>query len=72
MLHAGIEALFGRNRDHHRKRHLFHLRRRNDNHKEEIDELAKFFRINQIQKKINSWYKFCFCCNARLAFNNGR
>jgi hypothetical protein len=43
MLQAGIEALFGRNRDHHRKRHLFHLRRRNDNHKEEVDELAKLF-----------------------------
>ena len=43
MLHAGIEALFGRNRDHHRKRHLFRLRRRSDNHKEEADELAKLF-----------------------------
>jgi len=43
MLHAGIEALFGRNRDHHRKRRLFHLRRNHDNHKEEADELANLF-----------------------------
>jgi len=43
MLQAGIEALFGRNRDHHRKRHLFRLRRRDNNHKEEVDELAKLF-----------------------------
>jgi serine/threonine protein phosphatase PrpC len=43
MLQAGIEALFGRNRDHHRKRHLFRLRRRQNNHKEEVDELASLF-----------------------------
>lgn len=43
MLHAGIEALFGRNRDHHRKRSLFRLLRRHDNHKDEPDELAGFF-----------------------------
>ncbi|CAF4039427.1 unnamed protein product [Rotaria sp. Silwood2] len=43
MLHAGIEALFGRNRDHHKKRHLFRLRRHQKNHKEETDELAKLF-----------------------------
>ncbi|CAF0764615.1 unnamed protein product [Adineta steineri] len=44
MLHAGIEALFGRSRDHHRKRHLFSLRRRHNDHKqEEDDELAKLF-----------------------------
>lgn len=47
MLHAGIEALFGRNRDGHRTRHIFHLRRRHHNHdnthKDERDELAKFF-----------------------------
>jgi hypothetical protein len=43
MLHAGIEALFGRNRDHHRKRHLFRLRRRQHDNKEETDELAKLF-----------------------------
>lgn len=42
MLH-GIEALFGRNRDHHRKRHLFSLRRKHNNHKEETDELANLF-----------------------------
>jgi serine/threonine protein phosphatase PrpC len=51
MLH-GIEALFGRNRDHHRKRRLFSLRRREHNNnnssqsnhnKEETDELAKLF-----------------------------
>jgi hypothetical protein len=43
MLYAGIEALFGRNRDHHRKRTLFSLRRRHNNHKEEVDELANLF-----------------------------
>ena len=43
MLHAGIEALFGRNRDHHRKRSLFRLLRRHDSHKDEPDELASFF-----------------------------
>ncbi|CAF1419608.1 unnamed protein product [Rotaria magnacalcarata] len=43
MLHAGIEALFGRNRDHHRKRHLFHFGRQHNNQKEEADELAKLF-----------------------------
>jgi len=42
MLQAGIEALFGGNRDHHRKRHLFR-RRPHNNHKEETDELAKLF-----------------------------
>jgi hypothetical protein len=41
MLHAGIEALFGRNRDGHRTKHIFHLRRRHN--KDEPDELAKFF-----------------------------
>ncbi len=44
MLHAGIEALFGRNRDHHRKRHLFRLRRRPSNsHK---DESAAFLAVS--------------------------
>ena len=43
MLHAGIEALFGRNRDHHRKRHLFRLRRNHHNHKDEADEFAALF-----------------------------
>lgn len=43
ILHAGIEALFGRNRDHHRKRSLFRLLRRHDDHKEETDELASCF-----------------------------
>ncbi|CAF2378091.1 unnamed protein product [Rotaria sp. Silwood2] len=47
MLHAGIEALFGRNRDGHRTRHIFHFRRHHHNHdsdhKNEHDELAKFF-----------------------------
>lgn len=42
MLH-GIEALFGRSRDHHRKKVLFHLRRKQNNHNEETDELAKLF-----------------------------
>ncbi len=42
MLTAGIEAFFGRNHDHHRKKHLFR-RRRSINHKEEADELAKLF-----------------------------
>ncbi|CAF1225118.1 unnamed protein product [Rotaria magnacalcarata] len=45
MLHAGIEALFGRNRDGHRTRHIFHLRRRHHNHdhKDEHYDLSKFF-----------------------------
>ncbi|CAF0767170.1 unnamed protein product [Rotaria sp. Silwood1] len=43
MFHAGLEALFGRNRDHHKKRHLFRLRRHRNNRKEEADELAKLF-----------------------------
>ncbi|CAF1048137.1 unnamed protein product [Rotaria sordida] len=47
MLQAGIEALFGRNRDGHRTRRIFHFRRRHhnhdSNHKNEHDELAKFF-----------------------------
>lgn len=47
MLHAGIDALFGRNRDGHRTKHTFHLRRRhqshNSNNKDEHNELAKFF-----------------------------
>ncbi|CAF1277877.1 unnamed protein product [Adineta ricciae] len=46
MLHTGIEALFGRNRDGHRTRHIFHLRRHHHaqhEHKEEQDHLAKFF-----------------------------
>ena len=43
MLHAGIEALFGRNRDHHRKRHLFSRRRRSDTSKDETDDLEKLF-----------------------------
>jgi len=42
MLYAGIEALFGRNRDHHRKRHAFG-RHRHNNYKEQTDELAKLF-----------------------------
>ena len=37
MLHAGIEALFGRNRD---GKHRFRFRRRQ---KDEQDEFAKFF-----------------------------
>ncbi|CAF1005926.1 unnamed protein product [Adineta ricciae] len=47
MLHAGIEALFGRNRDHHRKRHLFRLRRHHHSHKDEADELANLFSTMQ-------------------------
>ncbi|CAF3391831.1 unnamed protein product [Rotaria sp. Silwood1] len=47
MLHAGIEALFGRNRDGHRIRHIFHFHRRHHNHvsdhKDEHNELAKYF-----------------------------
>jgi hypothetical protein len=43
MLHAGIEALFGRNRDGHRTKHIFHLRRRHHTQKDEHDELAKYF-----------------------------
>jgi hypothetical protein len=43
MLHAGIEALFGRNRDGHRTKHIFHLHRRNQNNKNEHDEIEKFF-----------------------------
>jgi hypothetical protein len=43
MLHAGIEALFGRNKDHHRKRHLFRIRRHQHNPKDETDELANLF-----------------------------
>lgn len=43
MLHAGIEALFGRNRTSHKQRHLFRLRRRHRHHEENFDELAKFF-----------------------------
>lgn len=43
MLHAGIEALFGRSRDHHRKRHLFSLLRRHNNHKDEDEEIANLF-----------------------------
>jgi hypothetical protein len=41
MLNAGIEALFGRNRDGQRSKHRVFFRRRN--HKDEQDELAKFF-----------------------------
>lgn len=43
MLHAGIEALFGRNRDNNRRRHTFNLGRRNKNTKDEHDELKKYF-----------------------------
>ncbi|CAF0906850.1 unnamed protein product [Adineta steineri] len=50
MLHAGIEALFGRNRDGHRTRHIFHLRRHHhhqqqhqQHQKDEHDHIAKFF-----------------------------
>lgn len=43
MLHAGIEALFGRNRDHHRKRHLFGHRRNHPTHKDEADDFAALF-----------------------------
>ena len=61
MIHA-VEALFGRNRDHHRKRHLFRLRRRqNDNHKEEADELAKLFCDKpQTEKQFASGTNFGF------------
>ena len=49
MLHAGIEALFGRNRDGQRTKRIFNLRRRQQN--PENDELAKFFLDKpQIQK----------------------
>jgi len=51
MLHAGIEALFGRNRDHHRKRHYFR-RRRENNHKEEADELASLFLTKPNTEKV--------------------
>lgn len=46
MLQAGIEALFGRNRDHHRKRHYFRRVRRHQpprHHTSEDEELAKLF-----------------------------
>jgi hypothetical protein len=44
MLHTGIEALFGRNRDGHRRKHLFHFRRRHyHEHKDEHDQLSKLF-----------------------------
>lgn len=43
MLHAGIEALFGRNHDHRRKRSLFRFLRRHQSHKDEVDELATLF-----------------------------
>jgi len=43
MLHAGIQALFGRNRDGHRTKTIFNFRRRHQNHKDERDELARYF-----------------------------
>ncbi|UJR10777.1 hypothetical protein I4U23_014964 [Adineta vaga] len=49
MIPTGIETLFGRNRDGHRTRHIFHLRRHHQHHsqqhqqKDEHDHLAKFF-----------------------------
>ena len=47
MLHAGVEALFGRNRDGHRSRNIFHLCRphhhHHHRHTNEHDDLAKFF-----------------------------
>ena len=46
MLQAGIEALFGRNRDHHRKRNYFRRVRRHQpprHQTTEEEELAKLF-----------------------------
>lgn len=46
MLHAGIEALFGRNRDGHRTRNIFRLLRHHHHHqhkRNEQDEIEKFF-----------------------------
>ena len=53
MLHAGIEALFGRNRDGHRRRHLFQ-RLRQHTHKDEHDDLARFFSEKPHLEKILS------------------
>ena len=54
MLQAGIEALFGRNRDHHRKRNLFRRTRRHQpphhHQKSEQEELATLF-LDQPQTK---------------------
>ena len=43
MLHASIRTLFGRDRDGHRKRHRFHLRRRNHDKNDVNEELKKYF-----------------------------
>lgn len=45
MLHAGIEALFGRNRDGHRTRNIFRLLRSHHHHhkRNEHEEISKFF-----------------------------
>lgn len=44
-LHARLEALFGRNRDHQRKRNLFQRNRTDENHhhKDDQDEFARLF-----------------------------
>ncbi|CAF0901537.1 unnamed protein product [Rotaria sordida] len=61
MFHAGLEALFGRNREHNKKRHLFGLRRRHDNHKEETDEFAKLFSDKpHTEKELTVDKNFCF------------
>jgi len=62
MLHAGIEALFGRNRDGHRTKHIFNLRRRNQNHKNINDDLARYFSDKpHLEKTLIYGTTFAFC-----------
>jgi hypothetical protein len=58
MLYAGIEALFGRNRDGHRKKKLFHFHRR---HEDEDDDIAKCFSDKpHLEKTLNHGSTFAF------------
>ena len=61
MLHAGIEALFGRNRDTQQTKHFFRLHRRHSTCKDPRDELAKFFLDKpQLDKTLNHGNTFAF------------
>ena len=62
MLHAGIEALFGRNRDEHQPtKHLFRLHRRHTTCKDERDEFVKFFLDKpQLEKTFSHGTIFAF------------
>lgn len=60
MLHAGIDALFGRSRDGSRTRHIFQ-RRRSSNQTDEHDDLTKFFSAKpHLDKNIDHGSTFGF------------